>query len=78
PTQTGPVGSPTCEYTLATINSYIYANNSTTYGANRYEFLVERMNGATVEQTVSVATTAPYFRLTNIVGIPSTMQVTYG
>ncbi|MCF6130620.1 T9SS type A sorting domain-containing protein [Flavobacterium sp. AS60] len=77
PTQTGPIGS-TCEYALARIDSYIYANNSITYRANRYEFLVERMDNGNPVQTVSVATTVPYFKLTNIVGIPATMQVTYG
>ncbi|MCF6130412.1 PKD domain-containing protein [Flavobacterium sp. AS60] len=77
PTQAGPP-NVACAYTIARIDSYIYANNSTTYGANRYEFLIERMDNGNPVQTISVATTVPYFKLTNIAGIPSTLQVTYG
>ena len=77
-TQPGP--SPTnCAYTLPRINNLVYANNSTTFGANRFEFEVTRLeNGVPTPSTPEVVfSTVPHFRLTNLTTLPVTYNTVY-
>ena len=63
-----------CNQTLATINSYIYANNSTMYNnAQIVDFEVERYENNVLTHTQVYSTNAPYFRLSSL-----SIPVTYG
>ncbi|NNT72878.1 hypothetical protein HKT18_11680 [Flavobacterium sp. IMCC34852] len=63
-----------CNQTLATINSYIYANNSTMYNnAQIVDFEVERYENNVLTHTQVYSTNVPYFRLSSL-----SMPVTYG
>jgi hypothetical protein len=77
-TQTGS-SSGVCSYTLSRINAYVYANNSTTYGANKFEFEVTRIvNGVADPSTPEIIfSTSPYFRLTQLTTLPINYDMVY-
>ncbi|MFN7014960.1 MAG: hypothetical protein ACK4ON_11900, partial [Bacteroidia bacterium] len=69
-----------CNQNLTRIDSYVYADNSTTFSSGqRYEFVVTRLvNGVPTPNTSeTVSTTLPYFRLTSLTTLPITYGTTY-